>query len=98
MIRFEQNELDAAREYAQKGGQAFHVHRFNFGHPVFRKYPEIAHLFDQNVARLITTCRSLGVRVIKVEKINTPSQHIDLCGKPFERAKLLCVPRQTASL
>lgn len=108
MKRFEQNEIRAAREHAAQGGQALHVHRINMvGHQLFRRYPEIAHLFDQDIDRLRATARSLGVRVIVIEKTGTPSQHVDLCGKPFEKAKALCNPttddlfgtsRQTASL
>lgn len=108
MKRFEQNELDAARLHALQGGQALHVHRINMvGHRLFRRYPEIAHLFDQDRVRLVKTAKSLGVRVVLVEKIGTASQHIDLCGKPFQKACALCNPetallfgdsRQTASL
>lgn len=106
MKRFEQNEIREAVRFAQDGGQAFHVHRINMvGHRLFRRYPEIAHLFDQNLFRLALTARKLGVRVVVVEKQGTPRQHVDLCGKPFERAKALCEsaaddlfpPRQTAS-
>lgn len=91
MKLFPMRELAAAREHAMKGGQALHIHNVNaFGHRLFRRYPEIAHLFDQNKERLVRTAKQLGVRVIKIDKENTSSQHIDLCGKPFERAKEDC--------
>lgn len=106
MKRFEQNELRGAIAFAKQGGQAFHVHCLNMnGHRLFRRYSEIAHLFDANVTRLIQTARRLGVRVVKVEHPDTDRQHIDLCGKPFDKAEALCKsdapdlfhpPRQTA--
>lgn len=87
MKLFTQEQLYEAREFAGQGGQALHCHTFNVGHPLFARYPEIAHLFDQDKERLIKTARALGVRVIKVEHEGEANQHIDLCGKPFERAK-----------
>jgi hypothetical protein len=39
--------------------------------------------------RLIATAKRFGVRVIKVERDGQPGQHIDLCGKPLERAQNL---------
>jgi hypothetical protein len=93
--RFEQRELREAIAYAKEGGQALHVHRMNMnGHRLFSRYPEIAHLLDQDLSRLVATARSLGVRVIKVEKRQTESQHIDLCGKPFEKAKAIAANLQ----
>jgi hypothetical protein len=89
--RFEQHELRDAIAYAKAGEQALHVHRMNLnGHPLFRRYPLIAHLFDQNIGRLTCTARALGVRVVKIEHRGTDRQHIDLCGKPFEKACLCC--------
>jgi fructose-specific phosphotransferase system component IIB len=60
------------------------------GHPLFRRYPQIAHLFDMDANRLRQTAQKLGVRVIKIERAGTDKQHIDLCGGPFERAKKIC--------
>jgi len=68
MKRFEMKEIREAKEFARQGGQALHVHNFNSGHPLFRRYPVIGHLFDADKARLIATVRRLGVRVIKVER------------------------------
>jgi hypothetical protein len=52
----------------------------------FKGRATIAHLFDQDLTRLVKTARRLGVRVIRVERSGTPKQHIDLCGKPLELA------------
>lgn len=91
MKLFAQREINEARAFAKDGGQAVHVHCFTGnGHPLFRRYPQAAHLFDQDRIRLSETARRLGVRVVKIEKPGTASQHIDLCGKPLERAKDLC--------
>ncbi|WP_009963028.1 hypothetical protein [Verrucomicrobium spinosum] len=90
MKRFEMMELRAAVAYSVAGGQALHLHTLNMGHPLFRRYPVIAHLLDQDMARLQGTALKLGVKVIKVEKIGTPEQHVDLCGAPFDRAKTMC--------
>ena len=53
----------------------------------FKGRQEIAHLFDQDKTRLIATVKRLGVRVVKVEREGEEGQHIDLCGKPLERAQ-----------
>lgn len=45
-----------------------------------------AHLFDQDHERLIETARRLGVNVILVSNEGTHKQHVDLCGRPLERA------------
>ena len=92
---FQMRELDAAREHAASGGQALHLHRIVFPHSpaCFRaavdRGEDIAHLFDQDEQRLITTARKCGVRVIKLEKKGTPSQHIDLCGTALRAARAI---------
>jgi hypothetical protein len=92
MKQFSQRELNEARAYAMAGEQALHVHNVNLeNHPVFARCSEAAHLFDQNVMRLLKTARVLGVRVIKIERRGTESQHVDLCAGPLRRAKELCV-------
>jgi ribosomal protein S27AE len=91
MKEFPMREIRAAREHSLAGGQALHVHTLSEnGHKLFRRYPEIGHLLDQNKERLIETARRLGVRVIKVEREGEPNQHIDLCGRPFDRARAEC--------
>lgn len=86
MKRFEMQQIYAAYEYAEQGGQALHIHNITQGHPLFRRYKQIAHLIDMDKDRLIATARRLGVRVIKVGREGRQGQHIDLCGKPFEKA------------
>ena len=83
-------EFVAAYAHSKEGGQSLHLHTLSAGHPLFKRYPVIAHLLDQDKERLIATAKSLGVRVIKIEHEGTIKQHIDLCGKPLERAKLKC--------
>ena len=91
MKYFPMRQLAAAVAHAEAGEQALHVHNFtHVGHAYFRRYREAAHLFDQDEERLRRTARSLGVNIIRVEKPGTPRQHIDLCGRPLERAKLMC--------
>lgn len=91
--RFEERELREAIAFAKEGGQALHVHSLNQnGHRLFRRYPKIAHLFDQDRVRLVATARELGVRVIVVDHPGTDKQHIDLCGKPFNLALSACAP------
>lgn len=86
MKRFEMRQLKEAIDFSMQGGQSLHVHTLNNGHRMFKRYPLIGHLFDQDEQRLRSLAKKLGVNVIKVEHINTPKQHIDLCGKPFEKA------------
>jgi hypothetical protein len=84
-----------AKAWAAAGGQALHVYRampsqFPSAPMVFKRYREWAHLFDQDAARLEKTARSLGVKVIKIDRPDSPGQHIDLCGRPLERAMGCC--------
>lgn len=92
MKQFAQNELRAAYAHAAAGGQALHVcdaRQFvTAAAPAcFRRAREFAHLIDANRARLEATARKLGVRVVKVERPGRVGQHVDLVGKPLERAK-----------
>lgn len=92
---FHQRELKAALAHATAGGQSLHLVSGVFAHHagapgVFRHCPEFAHLFDQDVDRLVLTAKSLGVRVIKVERPGLAGQHIDLCNKPLHKARDLC--------
>lgn len=87
---FSEREIFAAYDHADAGGQALHVHGMSQGHRLFARYAEIGHLIDNNKERLVTTAKQLGVRVIKVERVGRRGQHIDLCGKPFEKAKEMC--------
>lgn len=80
--------------YAADGGQALHVHTLHravAGAPAcFRRSRQAAHLFDRDADRLRRTVRRLGVRVILVEREGTDRQHVDLCGRPLERALAEC--------
>jgi hypothetical protein len=92
---FAQRELKAAYAFAEAGGQALHVISGVYGHTpgapaVFRNQAEIAHLIDNNLDRLVLTAKHLGVRVIKVERAGREGQHVDLCRKPLDRARVLC--------
>lgn len=93
---FPQRELRAAYAYAASGGQALHIISGVFAHivpgapAVFKNRAEIAHLIDNDYDRLWATARRLGVRVIKVGRIGCEGQHVDLCGKPLEKARAEC--------
>lgn len=92
---FDACEVRDARNYAVDGGQALHLHQIIVDRAkapkcfvrAVDKGEDIAHLFDQDRARLEATARQYGVQVIVVEYEGFPNQHIDLCGKPL--AKLI---------
>lgn len=86
MKKFEMRDVVAAQDYAMDGGTALHVHTLTAGHPLFKRYAVIGHLIDQDKRRLVHLASRLGVRVVKVEREGRRGQHVDLCGKPFERA------------
>jgi len=94
MRLFEKN-VRAALAHAAEGGQALHVfpaiqelkHR---APPPFKRTGKWAHLFDQDKERLVKTARQLGVRVVVVDREDTPYQHVDLCGGPLRRAQMQC--------
>jgi len=97
---FQRNEIKAAYAWAAEGGTAIHLHRdipnYHEGSKTKPRAPKcfrdaidrgenIAHVFDQDYARLVTMARSLGVVNILVEHRGTPSQHVDLCGSPLRK-------------
>lgn len=91
MKRFSQSDLRAAYAHAATGGQALHVcqaGRFTgmSRYQCFRGARIFAHLIDNDAERLEATARRLGVNVIKIDRLGREGQHIDLCGKPLERA------------
>lgn len=96
MKLFAQKDLKAAYAYAESGGQALHVISGTFAYlrpgtpAVFKGREQIAHLLDNDLDRLWATARRLGVRVVKPERIGRVGQHVDLCGKPFDRALSEC--------
>lgn len=89
---FQQQEIRAAYAHAAAGGQALHVFSGAFAYMqartpnCFKGRRQIAHLFDQDHERLLATVKRLGVRVVKVEHPGTHRQHVDLCGRPLDRA------------
>lgn len=91
-------QLAEAEAFAAGGGQALHLHNVIvdrskapscFVRAVDRG-EDIAHLFDQDHERLVATAKKLGVRVIQIEYMGQPRQHIDLCGGPLKKALALC--------
>jgi len=91
MKLFKERQLKEAYEYARTGGQSLHLFSDPGIYPgapkCFKRSRDAAHLFDYNIGRLIATARRLGVRVIKIGRKGRHGQHIDLCGKPLQRAK-----------
>lgn len=89
---FEERQIREAYAHAQEGGQALHLMAGRYAYlrddtpSCFKGRRQIAHLFDQDKERLTRTAKRFGVRVILVEREGTHQQHIDLCGKPLERA------------
>ena len=79
-----------AIEYARNGGQALHtwVPEVDLaGAPrCFRRSALIGHLFDQDRRRLEATATALGVRRVEIHRPDKALQHVDLCGRPLERA------------
>lgn len=82
-------QLRAAQEKAAQGGQGLFVRDAIPGWPApacFRRAKRWGYLFDQDTERLLKTARAYGVRVLFIHRKGTPTQHIDLCSKPLERA------------
>jgi hypothetical protein len=95
MKSFEFGEVVEAMKHAAEGGQALHLFDPRpFCKPstpnCFKRAKEAGHLFDQNLERLRKTAMILGVRVVKVDRLSQKGQHVDLVGKPLERAKNHC--------
>lgn len=102
MKAFKMMDVEEAIAHSMEGWQALHLHQIIVDR---KKAPrcfvsavdrgeDIAHLFDQNLKRLIRTAKSLGVNVIVVERKGTPRQHIDLCGGPLRKAVAMCRKKQ----
>lgn len=92
MKLFQERELREAYDHAMQGGMSLHLIGGQYAYlrkdtpSCFKGRRQIAHLFDQNAARLAKYARGIGVRVIRIEHPGTHRQHLDLCGKPLERA------------
>ena len=52
----------------------------------FQRSKRWAHLFGEDAGALERKARSLGVRRVVVSRRGQRGQHVDLCGKPLERA------------
>lgn len=83
--------MRGAMECVARGGTALHVYPATPG--VYKGAPRCfeqakvwAHLLDDDAERLAATARRLGVRRIHVSRRGIKGQHIDMCGKPLERA------------
>ena len=91
MKLFKERQLMEACAHAEQGGQALHLFSDPGIYPgcpsCFKRSRQAAHLFDYNEQRLTATARRLGVRVIKIGRKGKRGQHIDLCGKPLQRAR-----------
>jgi hypothetical protein len=89
--RVHRKAISEAKAYAAAGGQALHVWDPGPGGwprapAVFQRTRPWAHLFDQDLDRLVATAKRLGVKVIKPGRVGGPGQHIDLCGAPLKKA------------
>jgi len=84
-----------AINHARDGGQALHVFKaieaWKAKAPApFKATDTWAHLFDQDRERLEATAKALGVRQVFIHKAGTIGQHVDLCGKPLQKAIDIC--------
>ena len=89
MKLFQQREVREAIAHAESGGQALHLHWSVGGDNApacFKKHRQWGHLIDHDLKRLKATARRLGVRKIAIDRLGARGQHVDLCGKPLERA------------
>lgn len=98
MKLFQQKEIREAFEYAKNGGQALHLftvrQEYNKRPSVQRLFAHAgknwAHLIDHDEKRLRETVKQLGVNRVFIHGKGTEKQHVDLCGKPLEKAKAIC--------
>ena len=88
MKLFETKKPADAIRHAMAGGQALHVYAaLPVAAPAcFKRRRTWAHLIDHDRRRLYLTAKRLGVRKIRVHLGGSNAQHVDLCGKPLERA------------
>lgn len=96
MKHFQEKEICEALEFVTAGGQALHIFKptrasANKRIPLpFRRTKVWAHLLDLNKQRLVETARKLGVKIIVIDCKGGRGQHVDLCGRPLERAIKEC--------
>ena len=95
MRLFAHGQIREAKAHAAAGGQALHL--WNPGQGGWPGAPAVfnraagqgkpwGHLFDHNRLRLVRTARQLGVRIVVVANQGEPGQHVDLCGRPLQKA------------
>lgn len=103
MKLFTAKQVRDAIAYGDAGGQALHVwsppqnetKSFWPGAPVcFQNAGIWAHLIDRDLQRLKDTARKFGVRKIKISSQGRSGQHVDLCGRPLDRAMEQCFDDQ----
>lgn len=88
---FQPLEVREARAHAMAGGIAVHLHKIVFPHSpecfkrAVARGEYIAHVFCQDAKELERLGRSMGVRVIYIDKPGTDRQHIDMCGAPLKK-------------
>lgn len=92
MREFKMREIKETIAYAEAGGQPLHLMDHSGGrYPnapgCFRSLPLSMSIRWANSGVLVATARAFGVRAIKVSREGQEGQHIDLCGKPLEKAK-----------
>ena len=94
MKLFEEREIFKAYRHSVEGGQALHLFSWPGASPgaplCFKKSKQGGHLLDMDKYRLIETARGLGVRIIKIGREGTKKQHVDLCGRPLQKAIKQC--------
>lgn len=88
---FSQNELRGAAEHSEAGGIALHVWEppeafRRLSHPTFRRASLWGHLFCKDSVELVRLAKRFGVRKVYIHRQRVRAQHVDLCGKPLERA------------
>lgn len=91
IVRVPDDEPLRAARISASGGQALHVFDPQpFCRPgtatCFKRAKRAGHLLDQDAGRLLDTAARLGVRRVYLHHGGTRLQHVDLCGKPLERA------------
>jgi len=95
MKLFRRSQTREAIHYAIDGGQALQpfikTSVFCGGCGNFFKYPQrAARLFDQDYKRLVETIKSFGINSVHVHLEGQDKQHVDVVGKPLERAMRAC--------
>lgn len=91
---FHTRESFEAIAHSLEDGIALHLHRIIpdrgtaprcFVDAVDRGQP-IAHVFCLDIARLKALARTVGVRVVHIDREGTDRQHLDLCSGPLWKA------------